>query len=127
MRLGQFIKIRNVKKPDFWLQSRGSSGRVGRILYGDTVGPGRQAKVKYHWPVKVREGFSTGFITTLLRRLRTRGAFERLSMGTLNLVHVRKKDVEGMGVGWLAGDTYHKMKRQPELFRELDSMIGRKR
>lgn len=132
MKLGDFLEVGfGMKKPDFWIQSRGSEKNIGKVLTGDTNKPlweggrgYRGVKVKYHLGAKVKTKWPIPFVTLLLERLRLRGRFRPYAHGTLNLVHIRKRDVENLPVGDVALDTSRQMKRRPKLFQELAGMIG---
>ena len=128
IKLGDLFSIKTGRKDsDFWIQSRGATKRLGRVLTGDTTGKGRQVKTKYHFGAKLKPaGKKMGlpFVTTLLGRERAKGTFSRLSLGSLNLQHLRKKEVEDTDVTYGAVDLAVKEARQPKLFSELRSMIG---
>ncbi len=100
--LGQVADLRtNFPEADFWIQMRGSEATVGKVwrTYGEPGSFGTKSKTanRYMLGVKVKEEYldqiDPRYLAYLVEYLQGAGAFKNMSAGTLNLVHLRKREV----------------------------------
>ena len=92
MRYKELIQIRTGAtgaEADFYLMRRGCDTVVGRPMDA-------WEHSQHHWGVTVLPGYTIDHVRRMLEYSWTAGHFRRYAVGTLNLKHLRKRDLLGV-------------------------------